>query len=198
MIKALVVDFGGVIADEGFREGLKAIARANGLDPDKFFPVARDLIYDVGYVTGRSDEHTYWEELRVKTKVRNDDNELRKEILNRFVLRRAMLDEIKRIRASGVTVALLSDQTDWLDELNQRDPFYQHFDYIFNSFHLKKSKRDETLFADVAKHLGVRPDEILFVDDTPGHLQRAQAQGWKTIPFLSVVDFKKAMKEEHI
>jgi hypothetical protein len=36
MIKAVVFDFGGVVAEEGFREGLKAIGRKNGLDPRVF------------------------------------------------------------------------------------------------------------------------------------------------------------------
>ncbi len=34
MIKAVLFDFGGVIADEGFRDGLRAIAIQQGLDPD--------------------------------------------------------------------------------------------------------------------------------------------------------------------
>jgi len=198
MIKALVVDFGGVLADEGFRQGLKAIARKNGLDPDLFFPLARDLIYDSGYVTGGADEHTYWENIRLKTKVRNDDNELRREILDRFVLRPGMFEEIKRVRDAGVTVALLSDQTDWLDELNRKEPFYHYFDHIFNSFVLKKSKRDATLFKDVTERLAVRPEEILFVDDNPENVARAKAQGWETLHFTNEDDFKKALKEEKI
>jgi putative hydrolase of the HAD superfamily len=198
MVKAFVLDFGGVLADEGFREGLEAIARNNGLDPEKFFTMARNLIYDSGYVTGETDEHGYWEALRLKAKLRNDDNELRREILNRFVLRPPMLEEIKRVRATGVIVALLTDQTDWLDELNQREPFYHCFDYIFNSYSLKKSKRDATLFEDVAEQLGVEPHEILFVDDTSENVERAQARGWKTLHFTNVEDFRKAIKEENI
>jgi hypothetical protein len=31
MIRAVVFDFGGVLAEEGFREGLKSITRKNGL-----------------------------------------------------------------------------------------------------------------------------------------------------------------------
>ena len=198
MIKALVVDFGGVLAEEGFREGLKAIARNEGLDPEEFFPLARDLIYDSGYVTGKADEHTYWENIRLKTKVRNDDNELRREILGRFVLRPGMFEEIKRVRARGVTVALLSDQTDWLDELNRKEPFYHYFDRLFNSFALKKSKRDASLFRDVTKELGLAPEEIFFVDDSPENVDRAKAQGWKTLRFTNEEDFKKALKEENI
>jgi len=193
-----VLDFGGVLADEGFREGLKAIAKNNGLNPEEFFVVARNLIYDTEYVTGGTDEHAYWEALRVKTKVRNGDNELRREILSRFVLRRPMLQEIKRVRAKGVFVALLTDQTNWLDEMNQREPFFQHFDHVFNSFHLTKSKRDASLFNEITRQLGVKPQEILFVDDTPENLERAQAQGWKTLRFRNVEDFRKAIKEENI
>ncbi len=193
-----MLDFGGVLADEGFREGLRAIARNNGLDPEKFFLVARNLIYDSEYITGKTDEHRYWEELRLKTKVRNDDKELRREILNRFALRPPMLEEIKRIKATGVIVALLSDQTDWLDELNQREPFYHYFDHIFNSFTLKKSKRDATLFGDVAERLRVKPQEILFVDDNRENVERAQARGWRALHFTNMEDFKKAIKEETI
>ncbi len=198
MVKAVVLDFGGVLAGEGFREGLKAIARMNGLDPEEFFLLARNLIYDSGYVTGKTDERRYWEAVRLKTKIKNGDNELRNEILKRFVLRPSMLDEIKRIRAAGVTVALLSDQTDWLDQVNHETPFYPCFDHIFNSFYLKKSKRDVTLFDDVARQLGVKPQEILFVDDTGENLERAHSRGWKTLHFTSVEEFKRAIKEENI
>jgi len=198
MVKALVLDFGGVLADEGFREGLRAIARNNGLDPEKFFLVARNLIYDSEYITGKADEHRYWMELRLKTKVRNDDKELRREILDRFALRPPMVEEIKRIKATGVIVALLSDQTDWLDELNQREPFYHYFDHIFNSFSMKKTKRDATLFDDVAEQLAVKPQEIFFVDDTRENVERARARGWRALHFTNVENFRKALKEENI
>jgi hypothetical protein len=35
-ITNVLLDFGGVIADEGYRNGVREIARINGLDPDHF------------------------------------------------------------------------------------------------------------------------------------------------------------------
>jgi hypothetical protein len=35
-IQAVLFDYGGVLAEEGFREGLKNIARWHGLDPEAF------------------------------------------------------------------------------------------------------------------------------------------------------------------
>jgi putative hydrolase of the HAD superfamily len=109
-----------------------------------------------------------------------------------------MVEEIKRIKATGVIVALLSDQTDWLDELNQREPFYHYFDHIFNSFSMKKTKRDATLFDDVAEQLAVKPQEIFFVDDTRENVERARARGWRALHFTNVENFRKALKEENI
>jgi len=133
MIKAVIFDFGGVLAEEGFKQGLRAIAKENGCDPEIFYSIAGELVYRSGYVSGTTDEHSYWEAVREKTGLREDDEVLREEILKRFRLRPEMLDIVDRLKSSGLTVAILSDQTNWLDELNLRTPFHHHFDYVFNS-----------------------------------------------------------------
>ena len=73
MIKAVIFDFGGVLAEEGFRQGLKAIAKEKGFDPEDFYEMARELVYQMGYIMGSSDEHSYWDAIREKTGVRGDD-----------------------------------------------------------------------------------------------------------------------------
>ena len=52
MIKTVIFDFGGVLAEEGFREGLLEIARKNGLDTNAFFTEVDSLIEKTGYLTG--------------------------------------------------------------------------------------------------------------------------------------------------
>ena len=51
-ICAVLFDFGGVIAEEGFQQGLYAIAQKFGLDQKRFFQLANDAVYNSGYVTG--------------------------------------------------------------------------------------------------------------------------------------------------
>ncbi len=191
MIKAVIFDFGGVLAEEGFREGLKAVARENGLDPDYFFAVAEDLIYSTGYVTGMSGETDFLNALREKTGITESDEEIREEILKRFILRPDVIRHVDDIRSSGKVTAILSDQTDWLDELNQRIPFYQHFDYVFNSFKLKKGKRDPSIFKDVCLILRFKSEEVIFIDDNINNIKRASEEGLKTIHFKDMESFKK-------
>ena len=194
MIKAVLFDFGGVLAEEGFKQGLRAIAKERRLDPEDFYEIAGELVYQMGYVMGSSGEDSYWNAVREKTGVRGDDKEFREEILKRFELRPEMIEVVKRIRSSGLIVAILSDQTNWLDEMDRRTPFHHHFDYVFNSFHLKKTKRDPSIFRDICAVLGVQPEECLFVDDHLQNIERAADQGLKTIHFKGVSEFKKEIE----
>jgi putative hydrolase of the HAD superfamily len=195
MIKWVLFDFGGVIAEEGFRKGLEAIAGENGLDAGQFVSIANELMYVTGYVVGQVDEHAYWGAVRRATLVKGTDGELRERILPRFVLRQAMLDEVARLRSRGFRVGILSDQTDWLDEIDDRSPFKSLFDRVFNSYYLKRSKRDTGLFRAIAAEIGAAPWEILFVDDNEGNAARATSQDWNTIVFRGVDRFTLEAQE---
>jgi putative hydrolase of the HAD superfamily len=195
MLRAVLFDFGGVLAEEGFRAGLKAIGKKKGLDPEEFYRISADLVYQTGYITGRRDEHSYWNALREKTDIKGEDQEFREEILKRFKLRPEMMAVVEKIKSSGFITAILSDQTNWLDELDRRTPFHHHFDYVFNSFHLKKTKRDPSIFRDVCTLLGVPPKEVLFVDDNLENVRRATGQGLRAIHFKGVSEFRLETKK---
>ena len=139
-IQMVVFDYGGVLAEEGFTQGLRAIAARHGMDEDAFFATAHALIHETRYITGGGTEGGYWEAVRKRTGIGDDDETLRNEILSRFILRTWMVSLLRKLLAGGVRLAILSDQTNWLDELNARDDFFQYFDVIFNSFHLGKNK----------------------------------------------------------
>ena len=182
-IQAAMFDFGGVLADEGFKNGLQAIARKNNKDPEEFVALARELIHTTGYLTGENDEASYWDALRTHTGISGEDRELREEILTRFTLREWMFDVLKKLKAGGVRLIILSDQTNWLDELEEKHHFSFLFERVFNSYHTGKCKRDQSLFKDVLKILSLKPAEVLFVDDTKGHIERAHDVGLNTIWF---------------
>jgi len=195
LIKAVLFDFGGVVAEEGFYEGLMAIGRMNGLNPEGFFKTVEALIVETGYLTGTSDEATFWNAVRDETGITMSDAALREEILKRFVLRPKVIAYADLLRSKGFIVAMLSDQTNWLDEIDEKTALFQHFDRVFNSFHIHKSKRDATVFRDVCSDLNVRHDETLFIDDNAKHIQRAEGEGLRVIHFTGMSDFKKRAKK---
>lgn len=187
--RAVLFDYGGVLATEGFREGLQEIARRQGLDPLEVHRAGMDAIYDSGYITGQGGEAEFWAMMRERTGLVGIDEELRGEILGRFVIRPRMLEAVRLLRRSGIITAILSDQTDWLERLDDRDLFYSEFDHVFNSYRLGKGKRDPSLFADVVAGIGVAPGEALFVDDMPANVERARAEGLRGMVFADEESF---------
>lgn len=194
-IEAIILDFGGVIAEEGFQEGLYAIARKFGLDQKRFFQLANEAVYSSGYVTGKGTEKDYWNDVRTHSNIVAPDEELREEILSRFIPRDWMLQTVRSLKQQGIITAILSDQSDWLDQLDEKYHFFQYFDHVFNSFHLGKTKRDPSSFADALQKLGVEADKALFVDDNIDHIDRATAAGLQTHHFEGREGFMKKLNE---
>ena len=194
-IKCVLFDYGGVIADEGFRNGLFDIARANNLRPEAFHEDVCRSIAGSGYLTGQSDEASFWSLLRREYGLAQTDGELRDEILGRFVLRPRMLGIVDRLRGHGVRVGMISDQTNWLDELDRRDGFLARFDPVFNSFHLHASKHDGQLFDIAAERLGMAPRQLLLVDDNEGNTQRARQRGYAAIFYKDEQSFMGELRK---
>ncbi len=193
MIRAVLFDFGGVIAEEGFREGLRAIALLVGLDSEALFELGRETVYRSRYVIGATPESAYWREIRERTGISLTDDLMRREIIRRFVLRPEMLAHADRLRSSGLRVAILSDQTNWLGEIDEHEHFSGHFDRVFNSYRLGKSKRDPSVFGDVCRGMGVEPRETLFVDDSAENVARARGAGLGAIRFTTFDGFEKEL-----
>lgn len=182
-VDVVLFDFGGVLAEEGWKEGLQAIAEANGLKAVDLLLIAADTVYETGYILGKGSESSYWDAMRRKTGIKGDYAQLRDEILSRFILRERMIDLVRKLKSDNFVVGVLSDQTDMLDKLNARMNFFQEFDHVFNSYHMGKGKRDATLFDDIAGRLKTPPHRILFIDDDPGNIERAKQKGWQTIHY---------------
>ena len=182
---AVLFDFGGVLAEEGFANGLRAIAARHGLDPAPFLAQVEEIIYACGYVTGRCSEAEFWARVRRECGIAGSDAELTGEIQRRFVLRPGMLAKARALNALRIRTGILSDQTDWLEQLDRRDHFLALFDPVLNSYYLGHSKREPETFLAAARLLGLSPAEILFVDDNAGHIGRAAALGLQVHHFTA-------------
>lgn len=193
-IQLAFFDFGGVLADEGFHNGLAAIARKHELDPAAFFETAVERIFATGYIVGRVDEAAWWQDLREQTGIKDSDHLLRQEILPRFTLRPWMMDIVQTLKNLGLRVAVLSDQTNWLDELDEALSFSDPFERVFNSYHVGLHKRDPECFRNALQEMGVEAGNALFVDDAQRNVQLAMQIGLYSIHYQGREAFEEQLK----
>ncbi len=184
-----------MLAEEGFRNGVKALAAEQGLDIEAMPREAMRAVYDSGFVLGTGSEADFWGMLRARTGLQGDDATLSRRILDGFVLRPWMLELVDRLREAGFKTGILSDQTHWLDQLDAQQHLFGHFDYVFNSYYLGKGKQDPTLFEELRHTLGLAPEAILFIDDDPGNVARARAAGWQTILYRDRQTFVRQLRQ---
>lgn len=185
----IVFDFGGVLAEEGFRDGLTAIARQAGRDPGQVVPVAYEMAWTTGFVVGGCDEAGFWRAFREATGIAGDDAALTEMVLSRFTVRPFMFAVVDAARAAGLQTAILSDQTEWLARLDARFDVFSHFDAVFNSYHYGLTKRDAAFFELALAALDARPETTLFIDDAPRNVELAARLGLGVILYRDKASF---------
>ena len=182
-IDVVFFDFGGVLAEEGFLKGLKAIAEKHGLDPVDFFHLAVERLFATGFLVGAASEHVWWEDLRTHAGISGSDDSLRNELLSRFLLKGRMFAIVDGLKAQGLRLAVLSDQTNWLDELEERYRFSLNFEKVFNSYHTHLHKRDPASFRNALRCMEVAPENALFIDDAKRNVDMARGLGLYAIHY---------------
>ncbi|MFI3271935.1 MAG: HAD family phosphatase [Pseudomonadota bacterium] len=194
-IKAVLFDFSGVLAEEGYTLGLAALAQRCGMRPEDLIQQTITVFYKSGYANGEVSTADFWQALREATDIDLDDDALNEVILSCFVIRPAMLKEVDALRAAGMLTAIVSDHTDWLETLDARDDIFSHFDYIFTSYREKANKKTGELFAKSIAKLPCHVEEMLFFDDTAGNIERAALHGLQGCTFINHEQYREDIKK---
>jgi putative hydrolase of the HAD superfamily len=181
-IRAVYFDLGGVYYTEGFREGLFAIARKHGVDEHSFFEAATQVIFANGYVRGEAPERIFWDELAAATGVETDLFTDRALILAAFKPLPGMVSLVSQTR-EFLPVGLLTDQCNWLYELDDRDGLLSAFDAVINSYEEGFTKRDSEIFRIACQRLDTLPEEVIFFDDNTENVTGAREFGMRAFLF---------------
>jgi HAD superfamily hydrolase (TIGR01509 family) len=181
-IRAVYFDLGGVYYTEGFMDGLHAIARKHGLDEEDFYRTAVDIIFANGYVRGEVPETEFWEHLVKAAGIEVNLFAEREVILAAFKPLPGMPELAARIREQTF-VGLLTDQCNWLYELDDRDNLLSAFDTVVSSYEEGLTKRDMEIFRVACQRFSLLPEEIAFFDDNPDNIERAKEFGIRAFLF---------------
>ena len=185
---ALIVDFGGVLTTP-LLDAIVRFADDLGIDLQDFARMALapytggqdDLIS--GFETGRVSEDAFAsafaDRLSRLTGRRVEPEGLVKRIFSGVRLEEAMLSAVEEARRAGLKTGLLSNS--WGLSLYPRERLKELLDVIVISGEVGLRKPDPAIFQLVVDQLEVTPEECLYVDDHPGHLDAARALGMATV-----------------
>ncbi|GAB7082081.1 HAD family hydrolase [Megalodesulfovibrio paquesii] len=193
-IRAVLFDFGGVVAQEGFVGVMRREALAQGLDPQAVMLAAVEAMYGSGYLTNAATEEDFWSLFQAASGLKGDWAVMREAILSHCTPRPEMLALAGVLAAEGIVPAILSDHTDWLDELERRHGFAMHYEHVFNSYHTGSTKREQAAFLHALEVLDVTPEEAVFVDDARRNVALARELGLHAVLCEELPEFAREFR----
>ncbi|CAB04344.2 HAD family phosphatase [Caenorhabditis elegans] len=210
-IKAVVYDFGGVLLSyEGVMEKWVAMSRSLGLPDDAVHSESVGIEFSqwlgpdrslfLGTLTVDDLEgglflqylkHKYGNKLTDNVVIKPFTECLRGENVK---IHKNMQKTVEILHKKGFKTAMLTNNM-FLDKEHKETRLpcdLTHFDEVVESCLEHLMKPDARFYHLVEKRLGVKPEEIVFLDDLHENIEAAEKLGWNTI---LVEDIEKAIHE---
>jgi epoxide hydrolase-like predicted phosphatase len=177
----LILDYGGVLTTSPFAS-FAAFCAAEGLEPEavrvrfRDDPRARDLLE--GLETGRMAAAEFEPSFAALLEVESE--RLLHRMFGGMEPDPAMIDGMRAIRRSGVTMGLLSNSVGEAS-VYDRELLAELFDAWVISSEVGLRKPDPAIYELAAERIGLPPAACVYVDDIGGNLKPAAALGMATI-----------------
>jgi putative hydrolase of the HAD superfamily len=182
----LVFDLGGVLCEFSTERRLAALGEACGLPPHE----VKQLLDDSRLIhladRGELDRDS---EYRLATSVLGlgcDYPTYRGLWCTALQPDKRMIEIAREVHERHRTAILTNNGPVLLDALrHELDAVGEHFDDLFVSAMFGAIKPAEAVFRGVERTLGVRPEQLLLIDDSPANVVGAERCGWRGIHFTA-------------
>ena len=200
-IRALILDYGGVISQPQNRQNVDNILRLLGQDYDDFMQVYYDL--RVGYDNGQLSGEEYWikvlHHFRLNPNAFDLSNFIHEDVKSWTVLNDSVLQYLKENRGRIPKLAMISNMVeDTLVFMREHYDWLDLFDELVFSCELGVNKPEKEIYEICLRKLMIPPGECLFVDDSVKNVNGAVDSGMRAIQFTTFSRFLHEIEEKYL
>lgn len=194
-VKAAVFDLGGVILAGGV-EAVRAFGGRHGLGPDAWTALRHVLFSNDGpWATLERGESTFDDFLlHMCEEISRAGVRISPEDARNFMgdgdattsasrVRPEIVAAIERIHASMPTALLTNNVAEWRPVWRSSIDVDGLFDVVVDSSEVGTRKPEEKIYQITRERLGLRHEELFFLDDQGPNLKVARALGWQTLKY---------------
>lgn len=197
-VKAVIFDYGKVLSLPQPPSTVERMAEICHVPVETFRRGYWDfrLAYDRGDLT----VNEYW-----RSRAQTFEMNLSAEQITRIVrvdceswshLNPIMVEWVQQLRSAGIRLALLSNMPlELKDYLVANMDLLSHFNHLVFSCDVRRVKPEPEIYQHCLSLLGLRPDEVLFLDDKPENVEGATRLGIHSLLFNSAEDAFTQIKD---
>ncbi len=198
-IQCIIFDYGGVISKKQNKECINRICSILGIPVKHFysFYLKERKKYDSALIH----PGTYWTKIVGLADRQNKSIDI-DQLIELDVKSWSDMNEetVAYIQSlyNKIKLAVLSNMT--FDALNKikNSEWLSYFDVKIFSCEERVSKPDERIYKICMRELKLKPEHVLFIDDTEENLVAAQKVGMNVLKFTDCQDVKNIIKDEFI
>ena len=197
-IKAVVFDYGGVIAFYQDDSAMKDMAALAGMDAALMHRIYWDnrTIYDQGLVDGLGFFKSILADMGIFA-----DPDLLEKLIVRDVESWSRVNPkseelVRELKASGLKLGVLSNIVpDFLDRIKDKLPVFDLMDVNVFSCEVGRVKPDKKIYQIILSRLDCRADEVVFFDDLDVNVEAAQALGIHAFLWVNPEEARNELKK---
>lgn len=187
-VKAVILDYGGVICKLPEAEQTRQLAEFCGLSTEDFLTYFWQ--YRLAYDRADLDGPAYWRSIATSAGKSYSDEQIAQfdecDVKFWLTLDQPMLDWNRTLRAAGFKTAILSNMPASLGlHIRQHSDLFSQFDVVTLSYEVRSAKPEPGIYQSCLRDLGLKGEEALFLDDKLTNIRAAQALGIHALTYKS-------------
>lgn len=192
MIKTILFDYAGVISPtkNNFIFATNNSKRF-GLSPKELMQITYENWAETAL--GKLDDGVFWGQIAKKLNIQSE--ELMDLVIETFPVDKKMVDIIEKTKVNHTTVLFSNQIKSWLEKVIEDNKLRNIFNYLVNSYNVGYRKPDREIFLEALKITDSKPEETLFVDDSPENIEAAKQMGINAIQFDNFEQFLTQYKK---
>ena len=179
-IKAIVLDLGGVLFAEGSSEAAETLFRQHGYDKNIVLGVLHSP-ESIALRKGLTSDEVFWSGVQSSLPEPYDARTIQQAWYDGYLLDEDILDLVRQLKPRYRLVVFSGNIRSRVDYLDRKYDFRKYFDQEVYSFDHGLNKPDQAFVDVMLDKVGLRPAEIVYIDDQISATAPAQALGIKTI-----------------
>lgn len=198
-LKAVVFDYGLVLSGPPEPAARAQLLAISGLSPQIFD--AHYWKYRLDYDRGTLNGHSYWSTIARDTGLSFTPEQIEalieQDVLLWATVDPVMLEWVRRVRASGIKTAVLSNMgEDLLAYMRENFRWLDEFHHLTWSCESNLIKPMAAIYTYTLECLNVYADEALFLDDRAENVEGARAVGMHALQFRGVGALQADLERE--
>lgn len=192
MIKAIIFDFGGVFSGAvSFRQVLSKISERLNKDVEDLYPFLRERW--MACSGGEKDSSYFFEGCSREFQM----PKFKQFWYDSFKVVPGTIELVNKLKGKIKLYIMSNNIKEWF-EREWAATGIDYFDGIFTSYETGFIKPNLEFYEYVQKKIGLKSEELLFIDDKRRNLEPAKKIGWDVILFQNPKQLERELKERKV